>query len=174
MKIVIKFALALLLLSPAAGAVDKSARQLPITMEADHVMIDDQKRVSVYSGNVKLNQGTINISADKISVFGDKQRLQKLVAEGSPVRFSQEEGPHGVLRGSATRLEYMVVEQNLLLTGGAELWQGDSQFSGGRIEFNLKQGLVKASGEKRGQDRVRVVIQPDQVDARPAKDRAKP
>lgn len=152
------------LLVASVSAAESNPRSQPIQLEADHVMIDDLKRVSTYSGNVRLSQGGIRISADKITVYGDKQRVLRMVAEGSPVSITQERPAGGDLRGTAARVEYRVVEQTALLTGNAELWQGTSQFSSARIELSLKEGLLKAAGEKKGQDRVRVVIQPEMLE----------
>lgn len=164
---------ALFAATAVSAAEGKPPRSQPIQMEADNVTIDDQKKVSVYSGNVRLSQGDIKISADKISVFADKQRVQRLVAEGNPVTIVQAR-PAGDMRGSATRMEYRVPEQSVLLTGNAELWQGANQFTSARIEVSLKEGLLKAAAEKKGQDRVRVVIQPETIDEKSGKGDAKP
>jgi lipopolysaccharide export system protein LptA len=110
---------------------------------------------------VRLTQGSILFQADKVIVFKQARQLQKVVAYGGPVRLRQKmEADKGEMRAEAQQMEYLPESDRLFLQGDARLWQGGSEFSGERIEYQLKNEVVGARGDKKQDGRVHIVIQP--------------
>lgn len=150
------------LLAGANALAAPPAADRPFYIEADQVVIDDRKGISVYSGSVRLSQDGVELRADKITVHSPAQRLERVVAEGNPVHYEQKGGPQGRdTRAEARRVEYDVKSRNLLLLDQAHLWQGQNEFSGERIEYDTRREVVTATRSEAEDSRVRVIIQPE-------------
>ena len=74
-----------LCLGPGAAWALSSDKDQPVLVEADSADIDDAKNMSVYSGNVEIQQGSLRILADKVTVYHEERKPQRIVAEGQPV-----------------------------------------------------------------------------------------
>lgn len=146
---------AMLCASVAASPEDMAQ---PVHIEADQLLIDEPRGISIYSGHVKVQQGGISLKADKVELFAEGKQLGRIVAYGAPVVFSHQT-PEVTTRAQARRMEYLVQEARLIMLDDAELTQGGNQFSGGRIEFDTRQDRVIASRTTEGDKPVRVIIQ---------------
>ncbi len=147
-----------LLCSPALAA-DATARE-PITIEANGAVFDERKGESIYTGNVIITQGGMQIRAHEVTLYSKDGELQRIVAVGKPVHFKmQREGEEDVL-GEAQRLDYTTGNEHLLLQEKAWFTQGKNRFSGQRIEYDMQQERVTAAQGKNGSQRVRVTIHP--------------
>jgi lipopolysaccharide export system protein LptA len=157
--------LSLLLLSlPVAAAPPpvKTDKPVPLTIEADHLELDQKHGTSHYQGRVILMQGTLQIKADNVTLYSVEKKLRRVVAEGSPTTLLQQgDGETSPLRAEAARMEYMLQSREIQLSGKARLWRDGNEFSGEQISYNLQQQLVKASGDTQGDGRVRVLLQPE-------------
>ncbi len=139
-------------------------RNQPITIEADEAMIDDIKGIAVYTGNVIVAQGSIQINSEKLTLhYTDKQTLEKAVAVGNPVRFKQTpDGKKPDLHAKAQIMEYYAHKDMLHLTQEAMVWQGEDKFTGAHISYDTKRGIIRAGKGKNKNGRVSVTIQPNQ------------
>ncbi len=68
---------------------ERADRDKPAQIEADRMTYDDLQQVSVFTGNVILNKGTLQIIADKITVKQDAQGYQYATALGKPAKYRQ-------------------------------------------------------------------------------------
>ena len=150
--------LALLPLAPAyALSTDKDQ---PIHVEANSVEIDDRKGISIYQGDVDVKQGSIHMTADKVTVYQTDRRTDLIKAVGRPVRFQQRTDKDQTVKGRAREVEYRVGGEELVLTGDARLSQGEDNFSSDRIIYDRKNARVKAGASAKGSERVRITITP--------------
>jgi lipopolysaccharide export system protein LptA len=155
-------ALCLLLWLPLAPAYALSTdKDQPIHVEADSVEIDDRTGVSIYQGDVDVKQGSIHLTADKVTVYQKERRTERVKAVGRPVRFQQRTDKGQTVKGRAREVEYHVTGDELVLTGEARLSQGDDNFSSDRIIYDRKNARVKAGASAEGKERVRITISPD-------------
>jgi lipopolysaccharide export system protein LptA len=147
--------------SAAVLALDTD-RQQPIHIEADQLDVDDAQGVSVYRGAVKYTQGTIELTADEVTLTTNaKRELSGVIAIGKPATFRQTLDPAGgELRGESERIEYDAQTEHVVLLGSAHLWYCGDEFASSRIEYFMAQELVKASKANDGKGRVQVTIQP--------------
>jgi lipopolysaccharide export system protein LptA len=148
--------------SPHAVALT-SDREQPIELEADSARIDERTGVSVYTGNVKVTQGSAKLLADRLTVTRGEDG-DKLVAEGKPASFSQLPDDKPVpVKGRALTIDYHTGNEVVVLTGDAEVWQGGDRFASERIVYDSAKDLVRGGqaspGAKPG-ERVKIVIQP--------------
>lgn len=151
----------LLLALPGLTAALESDRQQPIHVHADRVELDNRSGISTYRGHVTLEQGSLYLSAELLVVHRAANTLERIEAEGQPVRFRQRpEGASADIEGEAWRLEYRATEDRLLLRGAASVQQGGDRFTGERIDYDIVKSRVEASGQGNGEGRVHAIIQP--------------
>lgn len=153
------FAAALLLLLPGILPALQSDKDQPIYIEADAVDIDDRSGISTYRGNVELTQGSIVITADKVTVTQREEQNDQIEAVGKPVTFKQDtENGKGTIRGRARRAEYFANSEIVNMIGDAVLIQGKDSFKSDRIIYDRARAVVKAGASAKGKERVRVTI----------------
>ena len=126
---------------------------VPVEIDADHLLVEEQNNRAVYSGHVELRQGDLRVSADKVTVSGGAKSMQKITASGSPVRLQQLDR-----RGEGAELVYDPKNQIVTLTGGARIWRNRDEVSGDRVIYDLKLQRTEVNSlEKR---RVKSVFYP--------------
>lgn len=156
-------AISVLCVMPTTWADTKDA-QSPITIEADRAELDEKKEMSIYQGNVILQQGGTKVIADILHVYAKEGQLQRITAKGNPIQFFHQRKEREDIRGSSLRLEYNTEEKQFILLDKAELWQGKNWFSGERIQFDTENEKVLATGKTddtgKSPQRVQITIQP--------------
>lgn len=142
-------------------------RQQPMQVESDTASRDDRSRVTIYTGNVIVDQGTMHVEADKATVYmtADNKQIDRIVCNGRPATYRQLPKPGGELvKAHAEILEYQVAKDFIVLTHGAHLDQGGSTLDGEVVTYDVAKDLMQArGGDKNG--RVRMVIPPQQKPA---------
>src|ERR1700691_3711645 len=97
------------LAAPVAHA-EKADREKPINLEADHMTIDDLKKIQTYEGKVVFTQGTLIIRADKIVVTDDAEGFHHGVATVGPGGLAyfreKRDGGDEYVEGWGERIEY--------------------------------------------------------------------
>jgi lipopolysaccharide export system protein LptA len=159
------------LLAPLAHA-EKADRDKPVNLEADTVTLDDVRKISVYQGNVILNQGTMMLRADRVQVTQNAGGLDKVSATGRPVSFRQKvDGREEFIEGFADRIEFDNVRGQLELIGQAQLRRGSDELRGAQISYNANTEFYKVVGQPGAQTpsgRVRAIIRPKPRTDQPA------
>lgn len=151
----------LILFSCQTYALEKDKTQ-PIYIEANQVDMAEKSGISTYSGNVKLEQGSIKINADSITVYTQDKKLQRIIATGAPALFSQQPDKNSnEVIASAQLVEYSSIHGKLILSGDAKMKQGANSFSGNKIEYDTINDVLSAKSSKNRNQRVKAVIQPD-------------
>lgn len=145
--------------SGLALATDKDQ---PVEIEADSVDINESAGTSIYQGAVVINQGSMQLKADVVTVHYKDRKPQKLVATGKPVQFKQlPDNADQYVTGKGNKLVYHINSEELILTEDAELQQGKDSFKSDRIVYDRVQARLKAGAAAQGRERVRVSIQPN-------------
>ncbi|HUT40779.1 MAG TPA: lipopolysaccharide transport periplasmic protein LptA [Gammaproteobacteria bacterium] len=154
----------LLLLAPCLAWGLTSDRSQPIQIEADRATLDEKTGLSVYEGNVFMQQGTLTLRGSRMSVQLRDSQVDTIIIDGKPARFSQRpDGADTDQQAEADHIEYHTGDQRLILQGHAMIRQsGKEEFSSNRIIFNLRNNTVNAGGGSKG-SRVRITLQPDAV-----------
>ena len=151
-------ALMMLILASQAGLALESDKEQPIELAADSVDIDESKGMSIYRVNVDLRQGSMHLQADVVTVYQNKRKPTKIIAEGRPVKF-QQQSDKGLVKGRAKRAEYEVDSENLVMIGDAVLLQGNDSMRSDRIVYDRVKSVVKAGAAAKGKQRVRISIE---------------
>ncbi|MFV8782270.1 lipopolysaccharide transport periplasmic protein LptA [Microbulbifer sp. SA54] len=150
-----------LLLSTQALALPND-REQPIKVSADKLEANRSKNITVYSGNVVISQGSLQIRANRVEVFGNAQgEIEKVVATGSPAHFQQQvEANTNPVKARAKRIEFLVGNDALQLTGAADIDRDGNTLSAERIDYDLKSEQMKAQGRS-DKERVEMIWKPE-------------
>lgn len=155
----------LLLVSPACLA-ERADRDQPIHLEADQVLMDDTAQVSTFTGSVRLTQGTLLITGDKVVVHEDQDGFKYATVFGNTAEFRQKrEGYDQYIEGYGERIDYDTRTETLNLHDKARLKRGLDVVSGDDIVYSTQTEIFRANGEaanggKPPSQRVHAVLQP--------------
>ena len=130
----------------AAGLVEDSEQ--PIDVQADEGSCDPNSSVCVLTGTVRIQQGTLRLEANKVTLSNQGGQIERIVAEGrtgEPARLRQRLNPsEPFANASAQRIDYAVGEGRVELRGDAHLSQNDREFSGDILFWDTREGRVHA------------------------------
>jgi lipopolysaccharide export system protein LptA len=153
------------LASPAWA--ERSDREKEIVVGADRLTADDAKRTSTFEGNVVVTQGTMRMTAAKVTVKEDTQRHKVYVANGSPVTFRQKRDKVDEwVEGFAERAEFDDRNDVLKLFNNARVKSNQNELAGDFITYDMKREVAEVSGAAPGKTapsgtgRVKVIIVP--------------
>jgi len=157
--------LAMLWLVPMAGHALPGDRDQPIHITADKALRDEVKGVTVYSGNVELEQGSMEMEADKLTIYHNTDVADEIIAEGNPARMRQQpEQDKAIVHADAKVITYYKNEERVHLKTDARIEQEGSVVEGDAIDYFIAKQLITAeSDQSRKNDKVVVVIQPNLV-----------
>lgn len=161
-----RISLSVLLAAVAAPAYALSSdRNQPAELQAKHAQMNNTTGVGVYTGNVVLTQGSMRITADKMTVHTSPGgRLSKVIAEGREATFRQlPDGQDEPVTARAPYMEYRATEPATVdLRGGAVLSQGKNEFRGEVIHYDVSKELVTAKGGAGDDERIRITFFPEE------------
>ncbi|PRY66147.1 lipopolysaccharide export system protein LptA [Vreelandella songnenensis] len=149
---------------PLSAAAQTS--QAPVEVEADRLDLDQRAGTAVYSGNVDIRQGEMQLRGERVEIQrNDAGELSLVTATGERAYLrNQQQGQETPIEGWARRVIYHVAERRVELIDQAELIQGGDTFNGGRLEYFLDREVVQARSDVSGSEpqRIRMTLQPAQ------------
>lgn len=163
-KISLLLAASWLLISGSALALSTD-REQPIYIEADAADIDQLNNVVVYTGNVKISQGSLRIWGHVVTLYTDQNnKLIKAFADakkGGLARFKQtpDDNPEDQW-GEGERLEYWAQENLVKIFRKGRLWQGKDVFTSERILYDTEKEVMVGGSTKTNKKRVHMTLQP--------------
>ena len=144
--------LALAATQPAAGQGGASALKghdtdAPIDVAADRIEVQDRADRAIFSGNVQVRQGNLNLAASRITVAYANAggiEVERVEASGGVTLRSPSETARGqfAIYDTGRRLVTMI--------GGVVLTRGDSNVRGGRLVIDLTTGRAVMDGGAAG------------------------
>ena len=163
----------LLLFASLEATAERADRDKPIHLEADRATVEDinrkdTTRVSIFTGNVILTQGTLRITADKMILKEDVSGFRYATAIGNLVKFRQKrDGIDEYIEGWSRRAEYDSKTDKIELFKNARLKRGEDEVNGDYISYNMNSEFFQVNGGNKRSDavkstdnRVRIIIQP--------------
>ncbi|HKK23124.1 MAG TPA: lipopolysaccharide transport periplasmic protein LptA [Pseudohaliea sp.] len=153
--------LALVSLWAAGAGALPGDRDQPIAVEADSAVRDEKAGQTIYRGDVRLVQGSLVIEADELTIFHSRDLAERVVALGAPARMQQRpEIDDAVIHAEARRITYFTADERVLLEEQALVEQDGATVRGERIDYLIREQLVRADAADSGGERVQVVIPP--------------
>lgn len=135
-----------------------SDRDQPMTIDAgdfDGIVADSA--VTRYRDDVHIVQGSLDIRADTADITTRDGEISRVVLNGSPATLRQVDDAGDPMEARASRIDYDLSGNSIVLTGSVRVEQPRGNLSGERVVYNLDTGQINAGGEG---GRVRTVIQP--------------
>jgi lipopolysaccharide export system protein LptA len=137
-------------------------RDQPIEVEADSLEVREQENISIYQGNVKLKQGSLEISSDRLVIhFNDNSDLVLMEMTGNPARLRQLDNEQQEMRGQARQINYLESESLLELIEEARFTHAGDTIESTLIRINTEDNNIQA-GSSNADERVKMLIQPRQ------------
>lgn len=133
----------------------------PVKLTADKATFNEKTGVTEYTGRVTISQGSLNISANRLTIYiNDDGSIKSAQATGSPATMQQQLSKgKGLSKGSAGSIAYDAKTGIILLKGSAKLSQDGASISGEHIRYSLSAGDFEA---KRGSTKqVELIIPPN-------------
>jgi lipopolysaccharide export system protein LptA len=168
----------LLVWSAAARAQEAAAPggggDAPIEIVSDKLVLEQNRQIATFTGNVDAVQGDTTLRTDKLRVFyasdeerqasGNQQSVKRLEAEGNVIVTKPgetAEGDSGV---------YDLVGGKMVLIGNVVLTQGKSVVKGDRLDVDNNTGVSVVSVTEppagaKGRQRVRALFVPEPAPA---------
>ena len=172
-------AAAMLACGPLARA-ERADREKEIVIGADRLTADEANRTSTFDGNVVVTQGTMRMTAAKVTVREDAERFKYYVASGAPVTFRQKrDNVDEWIEGFADRAEFDDRKDVLKLFNRARVKSSQNEITGDFISYDMRREVAEVSGAPPGQkpppdSRVKVIILPPKKGAEADKKAASP
>jgi lipopolysaccharide export system protein LptA len=131
----------------------------PIHIRADNAEIDNKSKRVIYRGSVQVDQGTLQVTADEMTVEYQDQKVVRIVATGQPARYKQQlEAEDELVNADASTIIYYTQDERVDLKGAASLEQQGNTVTGDFIRYDIVEGKIDATAE--GDNRVRMELQP--------------
>ncbi len=132
-----------------------SEKQVPITIEAKRMSLDNKKGLVTFEGSVVAVKGDMRVSCDSMQIYLDKKGgIERIVASGNvEVRVKDK-------IVTSKKAVYYAKEEKIVFTGAPKAWLGKNVVSGDRIIYFIKddRSIVESSGEEK---KVSAVIVPE-------------
>ena len=157
---------ALMLFTAPVMALTSDSKQ-PMLIESDDMIYDEGKGETVYTGNVKATQGSLEVTGEKMIINQQKGESDQMIMFGKPARLKQTPdggGPDN--HGLGDRADYFPDSGILILNGNAMTWEGPSPetsehtVKSDHIEYDTKNSIYKAGTPKTAKHRVHVRVLP--------------
>lgn len=160
--LILSLAASLLLgISASALALQNDHKQ-PLDVESDQFHSDQQKNLTVLSGNVRFTQGSIKGHSDKATLTQDStNKITRIVLTGSPAQMEQRlDNGGGMMRARATTIDYHADTNTVDMRGDVHVMQENrGEFRGEHLVYNTQTGEM-VSGNEQSNGRVRLHILP--------------
>lgn len=161
-----------------AAAVPASAQlgapgqnEQPIEITSDSLVVRQQEKTAIFSGNVEAVQGDMTLRADELKVLyaddrqraagpaGGDQAIRRLEAQGHVFMSSADQTVQG------DRGVYDPTTGKINLDGNVILTRAGNVIRGGQLEFDVRTGVatVRAGrgGPAGGEQRVKALFKPE-------------
>lgn len=178
------FAILLIFSAWGLARAEKADKDLPMHIQADSLQHDDVQQISVFSGQVQANKGSIVLRGARLEIRQTAKGNQSAVLQGSTDQLAffrqKREGVVEFMEGMAERIEYDGENDVMTLTGKAQLRRvrgtnvADTT-SGQRIVYSNSSEVFTVDGKTaQGTGRVRTTLTPRSAGAAPVSTPALP
>jgi len=125
----------------AALAVEplKPGKDDTVAVRADLAWEDPIESITYYRGHFELSTPDWSVQAVEAAVFGSLSNPDRVLLNGEPARIwiSQPEKSK-IVEGQGSQIEYLLNADSVILSGGAELHDGDNIVKSESIHYDVK------------------------------------
>ncbi len=121
-----------------------------IFIDADHMQMNIKTGYSVYTGNVKIRQGELKLTGDKVTVQQNNNEIKRITVTGKPAHYNHITDKGERIQAQSERMVYTASQNKLVMTINAQLTQPGNQVKSQKITYDTKKKIVIA-GDKSGE-----------------------
>ena len=127
------------------GGLEHDA-SLPVEITSDRLDLDQAAGTAVFTGQVKVGQGTLRLAADRVEVFYDAAsteptgKVERMVATGNVTL------ANGTEAAEADHAVYEVASGTIAMDGNVLLTQGQNALSSQKLDIDLNKGTGRLEG----------------------------
>ena len=128
------------------------------------------------SGDVRITAEGGSLTSDKAIVTFRNKLISAATITGAPAQFEQKRDDGTMARGHANTIDYQTTSGLVSLNSNAWISYGRNEITGQHLAYNIRTQSVESQakpGKPTGNDRIRVVIQPDKPPQLPSPDKNK-
>ncbi len=156
-----------------------------ILINADNMQMNLESGKSIYTGNVKISQGQLELSGDIVTIEQKNNEIDRLTVTGKPARYNHVTDQGETIEAESEHMVYTASKNRLVMTINARLQQPDHKLSSEKIVYDTLNKIVMAGSSVGTQDngsvspagsesspRVNITLTPKKPDAKePASDK---
>lgn len=160
----------LLLLLGLSSVQHSSANEADekIFISADHMQLNINTGYSVYTGKVKISQGALVLTGDKVTLQQNDNEIEQLTVIGKPAKYNHVTEKGESIEAESEKMVYTASQNKLVMTTNARLIQPDHQVSSQRIVYDTEKKIVIAGDktgkhsdpENKAEQRVKITLTP--------------
>ena len=132
-----------------------------IIIESDIAERNETTGLTQYSGNVIIRQGSLRVDANKVEVFYQDNRVDRILCYGNPANYQQKTQTGDQVSASAETIEYHPADKIVKLKTDASLSRNGTSIKGDSINYDIVSETWRAKGDNEStQKRIQLVIPP--------------
>lgn len=134
-----------------------------IYFESDTLSYNNETKLGIYQGHIKLTQGNGVLTADYATSYSDQNgQVTKVIAIGNPARYRALIFPNRPkLIATGNTIYYYPQKDWLEAMGNAEIVQGQNHVKGPQINYDFKKKTVGSPISKEGHTQILIApLQP--------------
>lgn len=142
-----------------SGMANTPATSSEITVHADYMVYSLNTGENIYQGNVRIIQGSIELTGDSVTVKRIDNKISNIQVKGNPARYLQDENTDNIVRATSQQIDYSASKNRLTLIDQASLEQSDHTVNSERITYDtVKKAIIAGRSNTKKQDDRRVNI----------------
>ena len=148
----------------AQELVKKSDFEQPLRLASDRQSADGKEKTGFYEGNVKITQGSLEITANKVEIIAEEgQGREVFIASGNPASYSQQLADGTTVTAKANEIKYVKIARTISFKGNAELLQNAFTIKGDSITFDMEKEQVLANTNENSDTQVVTIFNPESI-----------
>jgi len=120
-----------------------------VFISADYMSFNIESGNSVYIGNVKITQGKLSLTGDKITVKQKDNILKRVTVIGKPARYNHITEDGEPVSAQSEQMDYIASKNKLVLTINAILEQPDHRVSSQTIIYDTQKRIIIAGDQNK-------------------------
>ncbi|NOQ69358.1 MAG: lipopolysaccharide transport periplasmic protein LptA [Gammaproteobacteria bacterium] len=125
----------------AADSVEK------VLISADHMHLNIKSGHSVYTGNVRISQGELALSGDKVTLEQNNNEIESITVTGKPARYNHVTEKGETIKAESEHMVYRASQNKLEMSINAKLQQPGHQVSSQKIIYDTLKKIIIAGGK---------------------------
>ncbi|SFL06713.1 lipopolysaccharide transport periplasmic protein LptA [Shimia haliotis] len=121
----------------------KQDSSLPVEVTAESLSVNQNDGSAVFSGDVKITQGAMHMTADKVNVFYQEGQvgIARLVAEGNVLLVQGSDA------AEAQKAEYSIENGSVVMSGDVMVVQQATTITADSMSVNLNDNTAQMHGQ---------------------------